>query len=549
MGIEAFGPPFRIVAVEKEEKFLPKKFNLQVTKMRSILKIFSYSLLALGALGQNFTNPVLWEDLADLDIFRVGDVYYYSASTMHYSPGAPVLQSYDLVNWEYIGHSVPTLDFGNQYNLQGGNAYVKGIWASTMRYRASNSLYYWIGCIHGGSTVVYTAPAAMGPWTRKAQLNNCYYDAGMMIDDDDTIYVAYGNTQLSVAQLSKDGTSQVKNQVVFNTPSDVGTLEGSRMYKYKGNYYIFSTRPANGQYVLKSTNGPFGPYTLKQLLLNLGSPISGGGVPHQGGLVDTPNGDWYYMAFVDSYPGGRVPALAPITWGSDGFPTLTTVGGKWGSSYKYPLTTHTVKPHTGTDSFSGTALGPEWEWNHNPDTTKFAVNNGLTLTAATVTSDLYAARNTLTHRILGPNSSGTIILNYGNMKDGDRAGFALLRDTSAWIGVQRTGDTFRISMWSGLTMTSSWTTQSTGSETSGATVSGGKIWLRIYADITVGSGKQGRFSYSTDGTSFKQLGTLTLNNNWPFFMGYRYAIFNYATKALGGSVQVSSFTVDSPGKT
>jgi hypothetical protein len=44
-----------------------------------------------------FENPVLWEDLADLDIFRVGKTFYYSASNMHYSPGAPILRSYDLV--------------------------------------------------------------------------------------------------------------------------------------------------------------------------------------------------------------------------------------------------------------------------------------------------------------------------------------------------------------------------------------------------------------------------------------------------------------------
>jgi beta-xylosidase len=57
-----------------------------------------------------FENPVLWEDLADLDIFRVGKTFYYSAFNMHYSPGAPMLRSYDLVHWEYVGHSLPTLE-------------------------------------------------------------------------------------------------------------------------------------------------------------------------------------------------------------------------------------------------------------------------------------------------------------------------------------------------------------------------------------------------------------------------------------------------------
>ncbi|WP_285786455.1 family 43 glycosylhydrolase, partial [Microbispora sp. NBRC 16548] len=133
-----------------------------------------------------------------------------------------------------------------------------------------------------------------------------------------TMYVSYGNTNISVAQLSADGKTEVRSQQVFSTPSSVGTLEGSRMYKRNGAYYIFLTRPANGQYVLKSTNGPFGPYEMRQVLLNMGGPVSGGGVPHQGGLVQTQNGAWYYMAFQDAYPGGRIPVLAPITWTSDG---------------------------------------------------------------------------------------------------------------------------------------------------------------------------------------------------------------------------------------
>ena len=67
------------------------------------------------------------------------------------------------------------------------------------------------------------------------------------------MYVAYGNTQISVAQLSADGHTQVRSQQVFTTPSSVGTLEGSRFYKRNGSYYIFLTRPANGQYILKSS--------------------------------------------------------------------------------------------------------------------------------------------------------------------------------------------------------------------------------------------------------------------------------------------------------
>ncbi|MEV4620673.1 family 43 glycosylhydrolase [Asanoa sp. NPDC049573] len=503
-----------------------------------------------GGGGGTYGNPVVWQDFADGDIIRVGDAYYYSASTMHYSPGAPILRSYDLVNWEYAGHSVPSLDFGSSaYDLNGGRAYVKGIWASTLNYRRSNGTYYWIGCVEFNRTYVYTATTVDGTWQKRAQINNCYYDAGLLVDDNDTMYVAYGNTNISVAQLSADGLSQVRSQQVFSTPSSVGTLEGARFYKRNGSYYIWLTRPANGQYVLKSSS-PFGPYEMRQVLLNMPGPIAGGGVPHQGGLVQTQNGDWYYMAFVDAYPGGRVPALAPITWSADGWPSVQTVNGGWGSSYakpNIPASGRTVQSMIGPDTFGTAALGHRWEWNHNPDNSRWSAGNGLRLQTATVTNDLYAARNTLTHRIQGPSSTATIELDYSTMANGDRAGLAMLRDSSAWIGVRRDNGVSRVSMTNGLTMNSSWNTTGTGTEQAGATVTGGRIWLRVNADIRPGSGRQARFSYSTDGTTFTGLGpAFTLNNAWQFFMGYRFAMFNYATQALGGSVTVRRFDLTTP---
>ncbi|CAM5321198.1 hypothetical protein SALBM311S_05791 [Streptomyces alboniger] len=113
-----------------------------------------------------YMNPVIWQDFADIDVIRVGGTYYASASTMHYSPGAPVLRSYDLVNWEIAGHSVPVLDFGAKYDLNGARGYVRGIWASSLAYRPSNRTFYWLGQIDFARTYVYTATAVAGPWSR-----------------------------------------------------------------------------------------------------------------------------------------------------------------------------------------------------------------------------------------------------------------------------------------------------------------------------------------------------------------------------------------------
>jgi beta-xylosidase len=494
--------------------------------------------------ASEFQNPVIWEDLADLDIFRVGNTYYYSASNMHYSPGAPILRSYDLVHWEYIGHSVPRLDFGPAYDLNGGNAYVKGSWASFLGYRKSNQTFYWGGCIQFSKTYIYTAKSAAGPWSRHAVLPKCYYDAGLLTDDDGNMYVAYGNTTLHVAQLSPDATREVKSETVFTAPPDVKVLEGSRFYKVNGNYYIFTDHPPDGEYVLKSSTGPFGPYTMRPLVSRTISPVPGAGSPHQGGIVQTQHGNWYYMAFIDAYPGGRIPVMAPLQWSADGWPAVKISDNTWAASYPYPLPPHPLAPLTGTDRFEGPALSPQWEWNHNPDNTKWMAAKGLTLQTSTVTDDLYQARNTLTHRILGPQSSATVVLDDSGMKDGDRAGLAILRDSSAWIGIERDHGTFRIVMEDNIVMNNKWQTISTGTEVAASQIPVGKIWLRASADIRPGAGRTAHFSWSDDGRTFHNIGTaFAMKTDWHFFMGYRYAIFNYATKSLGGKIHVASFSM------
>jgi beta-xylosidase len=503
-----------------------------------------------------FTNPSMWEDLPDPEVIRVDDVFYYTASNMHYSPGAPILRSWDLVNWEYISHAVPVYDVSAKYNLQGGQAYIKGTWASSLHYHKPNKTFYWIGCIEFAKTYVYTAPSAEGPWTKKSTLNKCYYDCGLMVDyddatPDDTMYLAYGNPNPNVAQLTvgaDGGLSEVSSKQVFSLSGT--TLEGSHFFRYKNNYYITPTRPADGEFVLKSST-PMGAYTGKAIIDRNAGAIAGGGTPHQGSFIQIQNGDWYYMAFQDAFPGGRVPVMAPVTWSSDGWPSVTLNGNTWATTYPYPKVPkppRAIKPHTGIDIFTGTALGPEWEWNHNPDNTKWSIDNGVTLQTATVTNDLYLARNTLTRRPIGPTSTATIKLDVSGMKDGDVAGLSLLRDKSAYVAIKKSGGALKVAMVSGLTMnTSNWNTTSTGTEAASSAISGTTVWLRANMDGRPGATRQGKFSYSTDGTTFTPIGSgYALNNDWPFYPGYRFGVFNFATTALGGSVVLRSFELSQP---
>jgi beta-xylosidase len=244
-----------------------------------------------------------------------------------------------------------------------------------------------------------------------------------------------------------------------------------------------------------------------------------------------------------------MPTLAPVRWTSDGWPELVTVDGRWGSTYDAPriATERAVAPMTGADTFAADRLGPQWEWNHNPDPARFDVGDGLRLRTATVTDDLYAARNTLTRRIQGPTSTATLELDVSGMTDGDVAGLAMLRQTSAWIGVVRHGDERRVVMTDGLTMDGrTWATTSTGSERAAAPLTGTRVWLRAHADIRPGRGTA-TFAWSADGTSFAPLGpAFALDDAWQFFMGYRFAVFHHATRALGGEVVVRRFDLTQP---
>jgi beta-xylosidase len=520
-----------------------------------------------------FKNPVIWNDLADIDVFRVNDTFYYSASSMHFSPGAPILQSKDLVNWDYLGHSIPRLDFNDTaYSLQDGKrAYARGVWASTLRYRQSNDLWYWIGCVDFENTYIYTSPSATGPWNKTSVLHGtCFYDCGLLIDDDDTMYVTHGNTNLSVAQLTPDGLNYTKIELVYPSPIYV---EGSRMYKRNGTYYIITDQPVNGQYILKSRGGPFGPYDFGVILNNTNPPLAlqGGDTPHQGGIVDTLDGNWYYMAFVDINidSTGRVPVLSPLSWNASGWPVLELApNNTWPEILPYPVNSGQVSVNSdsslaGVDKFSTGKLSPQWEWNHNPNPARFSVSNkGVNLSTATVTKDIYQARNTLTHRTLGPYSNATILLDFGQMRDGDMAGLALFRDHSAWIGISQEDGARHLLMRNNLTLNATktatgqtnWETIDLGYTASNKTVkslnlpSPGQMYLRVNGDFRpqgAGGTLQAHFAYSVDGKTFHSFGdTLKMVNDYQFFQAYRFAIFNYATEKLGGSVLLRQFGIN-----
>ncbi|KAF5265545.1 hypothetical protein FOXYS1_3641 [Fusarium oxysporum] len=521
-----------------------------------------------------FRNPIVWEDLPDMEVIRVGEVYYMSASSFAFSPGAPILRSENLVDWDYIGHSVPELPFVSRFWLDGNHqgAYGKGIWASTMRYRKSNGSFYWYGPIQGtDKTFVYTARRPSDRWTLLAFIDKFYYDLGLLIDEDDTFYLAYGTKAIQVARLSPDGKHEIESRVVYESEE---YLEGARMYNIEGRYYIWLTRPYAGQYALMSRSGPFGPYECRQVIKDILSPIAGSGSPHQGALIDSTSGDWYYMAFMDGYPGGRIPVLAPVTFDQEGWPEVeadySESPGRWCLQYSHPSpesnhrrSSACFKRHL----FEHNALDHCWEWNHNPDNSKWSIQDGrLVLQTGTLTDSLHLATNTLTHRVVGPKSMATFCFNISELRDGDRAGASLFRNESAYIGIHKEKGVSQlvcvqdvvtaprsvpVGFMNGRPVALDWEIKSNGSVKAETTMAGDRVWLRIKADVTPafshGYEKETRFAkfeFSFDGTYFDQLGPdFALTNEAVGYVGYRFAVCNWATVALGGQLSVESCDV------
>ena len=111
----------------------------------------------------NYTNPVIFADVPDIDIIRVGDAFYMVSTTMHLSPGCPVMRSYDLVNWEIVNYVYNTLDDKDNLALRNGeNNYGKGQWAATLRY--NDGVYYagFLSYATGKTYIYHTNDIEMG---------------------------------------------------------------------------------------------------------------------------------------------------------------------------------------------------------------------------------------------------------------------------------------------------------------------------------------------------------------------------------------------------
>ena len=511
-----------------------------------------------------FINPILNGDFPDIDIIRVDDNYYLMSTTMYIFPGATIMKSKDLVNWEYCCNPLEKIDDNDAYNLLNGKEhYAQGQWATSMRYHDGQFYVYFISYgrngVDSGRNVLLTAKNAEGPW-KMQYMNEHYYDSGWLFDDgpngDGYLYVACGITGISVNKLDAKTLKKISSTQVLTRES----TEGARMYHIGKYYYLYLTTGGywRGQTIYRSEK-PMGPYEEMPNLNNYsnvqgGNAFWGYGI-HQGGLVETQTGEWWTIMFKDAGGIGRVPYLEPVVW-KDGWPIIGN-GGKEVSqgskAYRKPDvgTTHPRTYLPTSDSFTSLTLGKQWGWNHNHVDDKWSLLERpgyLRLHTVNVTTDLRFARNSLTQRIMGlntegssrnTNSYGTIKMDVSAMQEGDVAGLSVFQDPYSLIGVtMRDGQKHIVYMKASTDSDPDWVV----SEKLGPVLKSDTVYLRAIVNLST---NKSDLYYSYNNSTWTKFGDqMSLRFNLSVFVGNRFYIFNYATKQTGGYVDIDWFSTE-----
>ena len=501
-------------------------------------------------------NPMLWADVPDPDVIRVGDTFYMVSTTMHLMPGAPVMRSKDLKNWETVSYIFDRLTDSPKYDLQEGTVYGRGQWATSLKYH-KGKFYALLApneAGHMGDTYIFTAEKAEGPWTQVSRMRH-FHDCSLFFDDDDRVYVFYGTGEMMELKPDLSDVIEGTHQQIFKRDAEeTGLLEGSRMIKHNGTYYLLmiSHVYAPGRHrreVCYRATDIHGPYE-KRVILE--SDFDGMGYVGQGTIVDTEYGDWYGIIFQDRGGVGRLLTLSPVRW-LDGWPMIGDEQGKVPATMRPLVSNQPEKGIVCSDGFDDSTLGLHWQWNHNPIDKAWSLNERpgyLRLKTGRVVDNIYLAPNTLTQRMEGPACSAYISIDLSHMKDGDCAGFAAFNSETGALMVKKTGKKLTLQM-SELDVQLAERTKAVekAEEKVIETIplKQSKIWLRIDADFRPGL-RGGRdsanFFYSLDGTQWTKIGTndYRMRFDWRrFFMGTKFALFCYATKKIGGYVDIGEF--------
>lgn len=392
-----------------------------------------------------YKNPVLYADYSDPDAIRVGDDFFMTASSFNEAPGLPILHSTDMINWKLVNHALPDVFPIKHFSTPKRG---DGVWAPSIRFHNNEYYIYW-GDPDFGIYMVKTKNP-FGKWEDPVLVEEGkgIIDTCPFWDEDGNAYIVHGwagsragvKSLLTIKKMNTEGTKVLdKGKHIFDGHENHPTVEGPKVYKRNGYYYIFA--PAGGvatgwQLVLRSKN-IYGPYDEKIVLEQGKSTING---PHQGAWVDTKNGeDWFYH-FQDADTYGRIVHLQPMKWIND-WPFIGIDQDKNGIgepvlTYKKPTISNKseiINPSE-TDDFKGNDIGLQWQWSANPSIvwySKLANQNFLRLFSIKVpenSNNLWTVPNLLTQKFPAPNftASTKVKLTPEDAKEGKTAGLLIM---------------------------------------------------------------------------------------------------------------------------
>ena len=515
-------------------------------KLTRFSLLFFLSVLcqsSMVAQSKASSNPIIFADVPDMSMIRVGDTYYMSSTTMHMNPGVPIMKSKDLVNWELVNYAYNTLGDMDELNLNNGkNNYGKGSWASTIRFH--NGLFY-VSTFAQTTNKTYiftTKDIEKGPWVEHS-FKPSYHDNSLFFDDDGRIYLVTGAGRLKILEVKEDlsgvkeGTEKV---LIENASAPAGNMmlqaEGSQLFKHDGKYYLYNICwPRGGMrtVLVHRADKITGPWEGKVAFQDQGVA--------QGGMIDTPDGRWFAYLFQDHGSVGRIPYIVPMKW-EDGWPIIGE-NGKVPEYLNLPASKGIMPGVVASDEFNrkknDPALPLVWQWNHMPDNKLWSVTQRkgyLRLTTGRIDTLFLQSRNTLTQRTFGPVSSGITAIDVTNMKEGDFAGLSLLQKKFGQVGVKFANGVKSLVMVNGESRRPV--------EAQSVPLTQKIVYLKAECDFR-NKTDIGYFFYSLDGKSWTPIGSqLKMEYSMPHFMGYRFGLFNYSTKTPGGFVDFDYFRIE-----
>lgn len=477
-----------------------------------------------------YRNPVLHADYSDPDVCAVGEDYFLTASSFNCTPGLPILHSKDLVNWKIVNYALKKVEPVEYYNEP---RHGKGVWAPSIRFHGGMYYIYW-GDPDFGIFMVKTRDP-YGEWDAPVlvKAGKGMIDPCPLWDDDGRVYLAHAwagsrakfNSVLTVCEMNKEGTAVISDPVlVFDGNDGVNhTIEGAKFYKRNGFYYLFA--PAGGvvsgwQLVMRSKN-VYGPYEARIVMAQGKTDING---PHQGGWVDTPAGESWFLHFQDKGAYGRVLHLNPMKWVND-WPVIGVDKDGDGcgdpvSRYRKPKTgkTYPIETPVESDEFDTRKLGLQWEWHANyQDVFGFTTNMGYARIYGHELSphfkNFWEVPNLLMQKFPAEEFTATAKLKVSAKDDGQLSGLIIMGWDYSWIGVEKQGEKFLLKQavckdaeQGNLEQVSTLAVLEPSRKFEAGLFPNyeREIYIRVHVD----KGAYCRFSYSLDGKKFTEAGTL-----------------------------------------